>query len=350
MGVMPWRRNELKPAPEPMPSDLHPVRRLSQLPAPPEGKSGWPWTEESAVLPETMPDGGEWPAISIAIPSYNQGGYLEETIRSVLLQGYPNLEVVVIDGGSSDGSAGIIRKYDAWLDYWVSEQDDGQCDAINRGFAKTGGEIFNWLCSDDFLTRNALEAVALAFREGGGCDVVAGACYCQYDDEPARSESRPPRSGEWEKVPYMAGIWQPSCFYRRALIGRDGLVRMDLNFCMDRELWCYLFKQGGRWRWIEQVLSHYRFTGENKSVVGGQKIIDEIGRIYRGHVKEVVSLPWVLRRVWLPLVLASKQDGAGGVGKGQRWLSQAVAAVLLAVYPRHHVRALQKEFYEYSVW
>lgn len=326
------------------------IRRLAELPDAPPGRTGWPWTEETPPLPATMPDGRAWPKIGVAVPSYNQGAYLEETIRSLLLQGYPELEVVVVDGGSSDESLEILRKYGPWLDSWVSEKDDGQCDAINRGFDRTSGEIFNWLCSDDFLTKGALEAVAKAFCEGDGCDVVAGACYCQYDEEPERSEARPASRGEWEKVPYRAGIWQPSCFYRRSLIGRSGLVLMDLNYCMDRELWCYLFKQGGRWKWIDEVISHYRFTGDNKSVTGKQKIIDEIGIIYRDWRPEPVALPGVLRKVWLPLVLASKQKGSGLIGKAQRLMSQAVAAVLLAVYPRHHVRALQREFYDYSVW
>src|SRR5688572_28969334 len=103
---------------------------LSDLPAPPPGKTGWPWTEETFQLPEAMPDGKRWPRISIVTPSYNQGQFIEETIRSVLLQCYPNLEYIVIDGGSTDDSVEIIEKYKSWLTYWVSEPDKGQVDAI----------------------------------------------------------------------------------------------------------------------------------------------------------------------------------------------------------------------------
>ena len=86
--------------------------RLNELPPPPPGKTGWPWTEESAQLPDRIADGREWPRLSIVTPSYNQGAFLEETIRSVLLQGYSNLEYFVIDGESSDNSVEIIRKYE----------------------------------------------------------------------------------------------------------------------------------------------------------------------------------------------------------------------------------------------
>jgi len=116
---------------------------LESLPTPPVGRSGWPWDDATPAVTLQMEDGKHWPKISIVIPSYNQGQYIEETIRSILLQGYPNLEIHIMDGGSKDMTVGIIEKYSPWLSSWVSEKDEGQSDAINKGFGRCSGEIFN---------------------------------------------------------------------------------------------------------------------------------------------------------------------------------------------------------------
>jgi len=136
---------------------------LSELPPPPEGKTGWPWTVESRQLPDTMPDGSPWPRISIVTPSYNQGQFIEETIRSVLLQGYPDLEYIIIDGGSTDESVEIIKKYSPWLKYWVSEPDKGQAHAINKGFECATGSVGAYLNSDDYYDIDVFGYIASTY-------------------------------------------------------------------------------------------------------------------------------------------------------------------------------------------
>src|SRR5262245_42362169 len=129
---------------------------LTALPAPPPGRTGWPWDVEPAPVAETAPDGGEWPRIAIVTPSFNQGQFIEETLRSVLLQGYPNLEYRVLDGGSTDQTIEILKRYEPWLTSWTSGRDAGQSDAINRGFAQSRFRIGTWLNSDDLLQPGAL--------------------------------------------------------------------------------------------------------------------------------------------------------------------------------------------------
>jgi glycosyltransferase involved in cell wall biosynthesis len=158
---------------------------LAEFPPPPPGKIGWPWTTESLQVPYTMPDGKSWPRLSIVTPSYNQGQYVEETIRSVLLQGYPNLEYFLIDGGSTDGSVETIRKYERWLTNWVSEKDRGQAHAINKGWKLSSGDIFQWINSDDVLLPNVLSFVAARCPKSGALAAAVEA----FDDAETRDLS-----------------------------------------------------------------------------------------------------------------------------------------------------------------
>src|ERR1700682_1513417 len=150
--------------------------RLADLPSAPPGKTGWPWTEESPLLPERMPDGSEWPRISIVTPNYNYARYLGTTIRSVLLQGYPNLEYIVQDDGSTDGSVDLIRQYEKHLAYWSTESNSGQPAVINRGMRRSTGSILAYINSDDYYLPGEFEAVALHFNQNTEADLVFGRC------------------------------------------------------------------------------------------------------------------------------------------------------------------------------
>ena len=134
--------------------------------------------------PDSMPSGASWPRISIVTPSLNQGQFIEETIRSILLQGYPDLEYILIDGESTDGSIEIIRKYERWITHWESRSDRGQADAINKGLNVSSGVYFNWINSDDLLLPHALESVAIA---GKGERSVGGAVLNFVEGEVAES-------------------------------------------------------------------------------------------------------------------------------------------------------------------
>jgi len=129
------------------------------------GGDTWPMTAPTGAAVAEPPLSRSWPKISIVTPSFNQGAYLEKTIRSVLLQGYPNLEYIIIDGGSTDQSVETVKKYEPWNFLWVSENDRGQSHAINKGLEKASGELLGWLNSDDYFLPGALFTLAAAYLE-----------------------------------------------------------------------------------------------------------------------------------------------------------------------------------------
>jgi glycosyltransferase involved in cell wall biosynthesis len=323
---------------------------INSFPSAPAGPEAWPWSVPKHDPPLLQVPGMQLPKISLITPSFNQAAYLEETIRSVLLQRYPNLEYIIVDGGSHDGSVDIIKKYEPWLASWSSGPDEGQSDAINRGFRISSGDILSWLCSDDLLRPDALWKVAFEFMREPETDVLAGACRLQYDCDGGRIHDSAVVGAEWESHPYSVGIWQPSCYFRRSAVAREFLVDENLHYCMDRELWCHFVQNERNWRRSDEVLSHYRYTGANKSVVGNDAIIEELVVLFNRHAPACVFLPEILRDIWMPLVLRGMQHDSGLKRQASALGAKALAGALLAVYPRRHVRNLQREIYAYTVW
>jgi glycosyltransferase involved in cell wall biosynthesis len=200
-----------------------------------------------------MPDGSDWPRISIVTPSYNQGQFIEETIRSVLLQGYPNLEYIIIDGGSSDGSLDIIKKYQDHLHFWCSEPDAGQYDAINKGFRHSTGEIMAWLNSDDMYLPWAFKTVSdilTAFPNIEWLSTLSPG-FWDYQGFCSNFDSVPGYSIEafldgcylsWGKGNKINWIQQESTFWRRSLWEKSGgYLRTDIKLASDFDLWCRFY-------------------------------------------------------------------------------------------------------------
>jgi glycosyltransferase involved in cell wall biosynthesis len=174
-----------------------------------------------------------WPKISIITPSFNQARFLERTMLSVLNQNYPNLEYIVIDGGSTDGSVEILKKYESRMAYWVSEKDRGQSHALNKGFERATGEIIGWLNSDDLYCPGALRHVGEWFASHPQDDVHYGGLYL-VDAEDRLTDAH------WAVPPdvrytYFVGmdVHQQSLFWRRELMGRAGKIDESFHFCMD---------------------------------------------------------------------------------------------------------------------
>jgi glycosyltransferase involved in cell wall biosynthesis len=216
---------------------------LNDLPPPPEGKTGWPWTEQSKPLPDTTADGQLWPKISIVTPSYNQGGFIEEAIRSVLLQGYPDLEYIIIDGGSTDETIDVIKKYEPWLAYWESEPDRGQSHAINKGLLKSTGKLFNWHNSDDVLMPNAIGIVAKVMVEHPEASYVYGDRI--YIDEMGVCRAGSKETGGSKTCFFpevttafstLHGGSQPGCLMDKELVTKVGGIDESVHYIMDVDM------------------------------------------------------------------------------------------------------------------
>lgn len=220
---------------------------LTDLPAPPAGKQGWPWTEESPALPPLKPDGTPWPRVSLVIPCMNTGPFLEESIRSLLLQRYSDMELIIMDGGSSDESLSIIRKYDPWLTYWESQPDRGQSHAINKGLAKCTGLFFNWQNADDLLLPGSLAQTVLGFDRFP--DAVYLSRYRLLLDEtgtctPKRREMPSRRIEDRDTFTVISGGSQPGGLMRLENVIAAGGVDEELECCMDEDLQLRLLISG----------------------------------------------------------------------------------------------------------
>ncbi len=250
---------------------------LKDLPPPPPGRSGWPWTKQSKALPDKMQDGSEWPRLSIVTPSYNQGKFLEATIRSVLLQGYPNLEYIIIDGGSTDQSVEVIKKYEKYLFYWISEKDDGQADAINKGLKQSTGEILGWINSDDVYVKVAFHKISKAFRANPDCIVVHGnRILIDEGGDVTGWNDLPP----FDPTTLVYNVCSETAFWRRCAMEQTGLLKESLKFAIDLEFFGRLY-QYGTFLKLNDYLGYFRCHAETKSSTIAQVGREEAEREWR---------------------------------------------------------------------
>ena len=229
---------------------------LALLPAAPEGKTGWPWTEQTD--PIIYNSRKNWPKLTIVTPSYNQAAYLEETIRSILLQNYPNLEFIIMDGGSNDGSKAILEKYSPWISYWQSEKDEGQGQAINRGFSLASGDYYAWMNSDDYYLKDVFHLVMETSLKAKPKFIYGYAFDLISDTNEFKLIKLLPFTDYFIKIPALV---QPSCFWSAEI---HQPIWEELDCAIDFELWLRLVK-GQKRRMIKQPLSVARTHDDAKT-------------------------------------------------------------------------------------
>jgi len=214
---------------------------LNELPPPPPGKTGWPWTEATPQVPDRTPDGSPWPRISIVTPSYNQGQFIEETIRSVLLQGYADLEYIIVDGGSTDETVEIIKAYAEWLKYWVSEEDDGQADAINKGLRKSSGHVFGYINSDDVYQKSIFQTLAKSYRSCVSPNEYCGVfSVVNFDENKEELIEQDTDLGIDRWIRLGVSLHQPGVFWSINLLNEVGGFDNKYQYAFDRKFFMQL--------------------------------------------------------------------------------------------------------------
>jgi len=303
------------------------------------GKLSWPWTPEGSTSASKQADPFEYPRMSIVTPSYQQGEYLEETIRSVLLQGYPNLEYIVIDGGSTDRSVEIIQKYAPWLSYWESEKDRGQSHAINKGFAKATGDIYCWLNSDDGFLPGSLEAVAQSMINRKRTMIVGvSKIRSELDWHEEKIDRRHPT---YDEMLYDGRTFpQPSVFWTNDLWELVSCLREELFYAMDYDIWLRMLTKAEEVIFSEYIFSYERSHPEQKMM-------------FKSEVEEEI---YYLQKAYV-ILHAAKLNGIGPLDWFVKSYSRRVSnAIKTGVYTNLYSSKLQKAafravFYEnYISW
>jgi glycosyltransferase involved in cell wall biosynthesis len=301
------------------------------------GKAGWPWTAPSSSGPATLP-AQEWPRVSLVMPCFNGAQFLEESIRSILLQDYPNLELLVMDAGSQDGTVELIRKYEPWIAYWESKPDRGQSHAINKGLAKATGVYFNWHNADDLLAPGALMESVKGFVQHP--DAVFIARHRVYLDEKGQMTQKATKrhvgAVEMRKafVSLCPGI-QPGGLMRKDLVIAAGGVDEELHCAMDEDLMLRLLLDGPGY-YIEGIGCLFRrHAGQKTQRLTTTRIQDKFRvreKIYRRLRKDS---PW--RELWAESGVFCHRWAAGlCASEGRRlagWLHRLRAALYLQFKP-----------------
>ena len=219
----------------------------------------------------------ELPRVTIVTPTLNHASFIEATLDSVLGQQYPNLEYIVIDGGSSDGTVDILKRYDKYLSYWHSRPDRGQADAINFGFKKSTGAILAWLNSDDYYLPRTIHTAVERLAAVDGPALAYGSCILldERNNTVAYSRSREFNSNQ---LAFECPLIQPSCFWTRTLWDSTGMLDSTSHFTFDWEWFIRAYKHGSFVR-LDDYLSVYRFHHDHKSPNSGAKRLKEIQQI-----------------------------------------------------------------------
>jgi GT2 family glycosyltransferase len=275
----------------------------TDLPSPSTQQQGWCWIENTELsLPsETIPNP---PQISIVIPSYNQGQFIEETIRSVLLQGYPNLELIIMDGGSTDNTIQIIERYAPFISIWVSEPDRGQSHAVNKGIQQATGDLIGWQNSDDFYQPGTFWQAARAAIAHPKADIFFGGVSA-IDETGQQTITYP--IGEFsphEMLPWSTNLFNQCMVIRRQVFDRIGLIDESYRHCMDYDLFWRMVMAECQFQFVPGMAACFRHHHQSKGATQNDVADREFWQIYK-QIYTCQTLPKSLRNQALECLRSS---------------------------------------------
>lgn len=221
------------------------------------------------------------PKITVVTPSFNQAQFLEQTILSVIGQQYPNLEYIIMDGGSSDGSVEMIKKYEQYITHWQSKKDNGQAAAINEGFSLASGEILCWLNSDDMYIPGALLTIGRLFQTVDKPTIFFGNCFHFHERSSKTRGSDVMKNHAQYDLALCDYIIQPSSFFNKAAWEATGLLNETFHYTFDWDWFIRASKNGVHFLPLNNYFSLYRIHEGHKSGTGGDKRSIELGDIYK---------------------------------------------------------------------
>lgn len=271
---------------------------FKEMPLPPEGKHGWPWLNVNLDLPSNSNNlNYKWPKITIVTPNYNYGHFLEATIRSVLLQGYPNLEYIIIDGGSTDNSLEIIKKYERWLTYWETSRDESHFDATNKGFSKSSGEIMAWLSSDDMYFPWTFRTVATIMSELPQIEWLTSLLPGFWNESGFCSDvGRVSGYSQEASLDTLSAIQQESTFWKRSLWQKIGCaINTQYKLAADYDLWLRFFRYSDLYG-VSSPLAGFRSHKGQKTDIQMGRFLDECKESLAKMRKETHWQPNFLRK------------------------------------------------------
>lgn len=282
------------------------------------------------------------PKLSLVVPSFNAVNTIRRTLDSILNQEYPNLELICVDGSSTDGTSEVMAEYGDLITHFVCEPDRCQADALNKGFMLASGDVYGWLCADDELCDGALASVADFFVAHPEVDILTGGCIRRFDD--GEEYITTPGEKFFENLFLMNTIEQPSTFWRAHVHKTTGPLSEKLKYAFDWEFWCRMKAQGFKVSAIDTPLSIYYFSDSNLTSTGGRKIADEMFTIVHQYGPYRGMLAWGYAALYRLFDLRGFYDQDEKKSGGGLILFHATLRLLYLLFDRDSINAYNWNF------